>query len=434
MTAAPTPLPATTRSDVLVIGAGMAGVTAARELARAGLKVTVVEAGDRVGGRIRSIRDFCTDPVEGGAEFIHGVDAATWSEVHASDLTTRPCPLIRHTMLDIGHGPRRLPWLMLHPGTWPAATILRSIARFQPPDISAREFIDRRGYRGRARILAEMTLTAHLPGRAEDIGMLGLQEDGLLRLETGLNHRVAEGYDRLSSLIGQDLDIRLSFAVEAVHWGARAVTVRSTDGRELTAGTAVCTLPLGVLASGAVRFEPGLPEDKRSALDDLEMGPVAKILLRFRERFWPRRLANLGCGAGPVILYWPVSYGSRSDSPVLTAYATGPRAARLARVSEDEAAAIAVADLDRLFPKTDVDGALVAHRRVEWVDDPLSCGGYSFVRPGGAGARRRLAAADTGALLWAGSATVSSPIAETVEAAYLSGLRAAAEAMALMET
>ena len=92
-----------------------------------------------------------------------------------------------------------------------------------------------------------------------------------------------------------------------------------------------------------------------------------------------------------------------------------------------------VADLRRLFPGADPERSLVAHRRVDWARDPLSNGGYSFVRPGGTGARRRLAAADTLALLWAGAATVSSPIAETVEAAYLSGQRAAAEAMTLPE-
>ena len=75
---------------------------------------------------------------------------------------------------------------------------------------------------------------------------------------------------------------------------------------------------------------------------------------------------------------------------------------------------------------------MVSYRQVDWGADPLACGGYSFVRVGGAGARERLAAADTGALLWAGAATESSPIAETVEAAYLSGLRTAGEVRALL--
>jgi len=89
-------------ADVLVIGAGMAGVTAARELAREGFGVIVVEGGDRVGGRLRTIRDFGPHPVEAGAEFIHGDGAATWSEVRAAGLSTRPCPLVRDTMLSLG--------------------------------------------------------------------------------------------------------------------------------------------------------------------------------------------------------------------------------------------------------------------------------------------------------------------------------------------
>jgi monoamine oxidase len=95
-------------------------------------------------------------------------------------------------------------------------------------------------------------------------------------------------------------------------------------------------------------------------------------------------------------------------------------------------AGIAVADLGRLFPKADPRRALLDYRVIDWGRDRYSCGGYTFLRPGGTGARGRLAAADTGALFWAGSATESTPIAATVEAAYLSGLRAAAEVRALL--
>lgn len=410
----------------------MAGVTAARELAQGGLSVIVVEGGDRVGGRLRTIRDFGPHPVEAGAEFIHGDGAATWPAIRAAGLSTRPCPLVRDTMLSLGGPAQWLPMALLHPGSWHAATILRSIAGFGPPDVSAREFLERRRDRGRARLLSEMTLTAHLPGSIDEIGMLGLVSDGIHRLETGLNHRVDEGYDRLPGFVGRDLDIRFGFVVETVRWEPDEVRLRSIDGDELWARAAICTLPVGVLASGSVRFEPALPDGKEAALRDLQMGPVLKIFLRFSERFWPRRLAILACGAGPMTLYWPVAYRTGKDNPTLIAYATGPRAAALAVVGEDEAAAIASVDLGRLFPKVDVGRLLVAYRRVDWSADPLACGGYSFVRVGGAGARERMAANDTGALLWAGAATESSPIAETVEAAYLSGLRAAGEARRLL--
>jgi monoamine oxidase len=160
---------------------------------------------------------------------------------------------------------------------------------------------------------------------------------------------------------------------------------------------------------------------------------VLKLLLHFRERFWPRWLTNLGCGSGPVTLYWPVFYGAEDKPAALTAYCTGPRAAGLSRLGDEEAVDVVVEDLHRLFPKANPRSGLLASRRIDWTTDPFACGGYSFVRPGGTGARVELAAADTGALFWAGAATATPTIADTVQAAYMSGLRAAAEARAFLE-
>jgi len=414
-------------ADAIVIGAGMAGLTAARELGKQGLSVKVVEGRQRIGGRVHSIRDFCDEPVEGGAEFVHGTGAATWPDVRAAGLATRPCPLMKDTMFNVGGGTRWLPWIIAHPGVWPTFTILQKIAKVRPPDVSARQFIEQQGYRGRARILAEMTLTAHLPGTVDEIGLQGLVEDGVLSLETGMNSRVDEGYDRLPSFIWQDIDVDLEFDIETIEWGPDGVTVCSKDGRRVSAGAAISTLPVGVLKSGKVKFSPDLPLSKQSALQRLEMGPVVKLLLLFKERFWPSWAANIGCGTGPVTLYWPTSYKSGREVPVLTAYATGPRAAHLSKLGEEEARDVVLADLKRLFPKADPAQLCTDAMRIDWGTDPFARGGYTFIKPGGAGARALLGANDTPPLFWAGSATIWSPIAATVEAAFSSGLRAARE-------
>jgi monoamine oxidase len=421
------------RLDALVIGAGMAGLTAARELTRHGFAVALVEARERTGGRVYSVRDFCGEPVEGGAEFVHTSDAAIWPEIRAAGLLVRRCPLARNSMFNLGGRTRWLPWLLLHPGVWPAFPILRQIRRVGSQDMSAREFIERHGFRGRARVLAEMTLTAHLPGGLDDVGVRGLVEDRVLSLESGSYHRVADGYDRLSGYVGGGLDARLGFPVAAVRWAVEGVSAAAADGRELSARAAISTLPFGVLKTGAVRFTPELPESKRAAFAYVEMGPVFKLLLHFHAPFWPSWLTNLGCGSGPVTLYWPVFYGAESKPAVLTAYCTGPRAARLSKLSESEVVDVVLADLCRLFPRADPRAALLAARRIDWARDPFACGGYTFLRPGGTGARERLAAADTGALFWAGAATATPTIADTVQAAYLSGLRAAGQVRALLE-
>jgi monoamine oxidase len=418
--------------DAIVIGAGTAGVTAARALARDGCAVAVVEGRERIGGRLFSVRDFCGAPLEGGAEFVHTGDAEIWPEVRAAGLVVRPCPLARNSMFNIGGRTRWLPWILLHPGVWPSFPILRQIRRVGPDDMSARQFIERHGFRGRARVMAEMTLTAHLPGGLDDVGVMGLREDRVLHLETGSYHRIVDGYDRLTAYIGGGLDIRLGCAVHTIRWARDGASVITGDGRELAARAVVSTLPLGVLKAGAVRFVPELPESKRAAMQRLEMGPVLKILLHFREPFWPRWLTNLGCGTGPVTLYWPVFYGAADMPAALTAYCTGPRAARLSQLREEQALDVVLDDLRRLFPRAEPRRALLAWRRIDWTTDPFSCGGYTFIRPGGTGARALLTAADTGALFWAGAATATPTIADTVQAAYLSGLRAADEVRAYL--
>jgi monoamine oxidase len=412
--------------DVIVIGAGMAGVTAARALRREGLHVIVLEARPRIGGRVHTLRDFCDAPVEAGAELIHGKRAPTWAEVREAGLSTRGNSHAA-ILMDLGHGTHWLPVSLLHPDTWAAFWILRRIARHASPDVSAGAFIDSHRYRGRARALAEMVFTAHLPGSIDDIGVHGLIGDGVLELETSADYRVNEGYGRIVEHIAQGLDIELGFIAQTIQWSPDAVAVRTPDGRERRARAAIATVPAGVLQSGAIRFEPELPENKRSALQSMVMGPVSKLIMRFEAAFWPKQMAAVCSASGPVTLYWNVFYRSPVTTPVLTAYCTGPRAAGLARMSDDEAIDCVIRDLRRHFPRS--HPRLADWRRVDWSADPFACGGYTYLRPGGAKARVKLAAADTGALFWAGSETATEPIAATVGGAYASGLRAARATM-----
>lgn len=412
--------------DVVVIGAGMAGVTAGRALAGGGATVAVVESSGRVGGRVRTVRDFAGTPVEAGAEFVHGARAATWTDVRQAGLRTQPVPY-RWSWFRIGDTTRWLPLQLLHPGVWPAFDILRSLHRHDAHDMSAAAFIARKRYRGRAGELARLTLTAHLPGGVDDVGVGGLVSDGVLHLEEGLNHRVLDGYDLLPHHVATGLDIVYGFRVATVSWGEDGVEVRADDGRTVSARAGVITLPHGVLASGAIVFDPALPASKLEGIGRIATGPVAKLLLAFDERFWPRRMGQLVCGSGPMTLYWPTSFAT-DGPPVLIAYATGPRAAVLSELGHDAAVDVALSDLERHFPKARPRRLLTGSRFVDWLTDPDARGGYTYLPPGAVGARAQLAAADTGALVWAGSATVRSPVADTVEAAYLSGLRAAREA------
>jgi len=421
-----------TSADVVVVGAGMAGVTAARALVAMGAQVIVLEASQRIGGRVCTIRDFTEGAVEAGAEFIHGVNAATWTDARAAGLRFQAVPYVRNSWFSLAGSTRWLPVHLAHPGVWRSLTILVALRRAAAGDLSAASFIRAQGYQGRALELAQLTVTAHLPGSTEQIGVAGLVADGVLHLERGLNHRVLDGYDHVPRHIAAGLDIRFGQRVTAIAWGPDGAEVTVAGSGRVAARAAICSVPHGVLASGTLQFDPELPESKAEAIGRIRTGAVAKVLLRFGERFWPRRMAQLVCGTGPVTLYWPTSFGT-AGPPVLIGYATGPRARALSQAGADRAAEMVLADLARLFPGTRPDAAVAGFRFVDWLTDPNALGGYTYLPPGAVGARAALAAPDTGALLWAGSATSWRPVADTVEAAFLSGLRAAEQARQLID-
>lgn len=416
---------------MVVVGAGVAGLTAARALTAAGARVIVLEARHRVGGRVWTVRDFAPIPLEAGAEFVHGVDAATWPDVREEGLRVRRVPQVLASWFNLGGRTRRLPLHLAHPGVWRSFDILRALGHLDGPDRTAATFMARRGYRGRARELAVLTLTAHLPGSLEEIGVQGLAADGVLHLETGRNYRLLDGYDRLPRRLASGLDVRLGRTVATIAWGAGGAIATTTDAESFSAAACVSTLPHGVLASGAVAFEPRLPPARAAAIANIRTGPVVKVLVRFDRRFWPRGMAQLVCGQGPVTLYWPPSYGL-DGPPVLTAYATGIRARALSGLRLERAVATVLDDLARLYPRIEPHRRVQDARVVDWPRDLYARGGYTYLPPGAVGAREALAVNDTGALVWAGAASVSTPIADTVEAAYLSGVRAAAGVAAIL--
>jgi monoamine oxidase len=416
---------------VIVVGAGVAGLTAARALAARGARVIVLEARDRVGGRVWTVRDFAAIPLEAGAEFIHGTGAATWPDVRAEGLRVRRVPQVLASWFNLGGRTRWLPLHLAQPGVWRSFDLLRALGHLDGTDQTATAFLTAGGYHGRARELAVLTLTAHLPGSLEEIGVKGLAADGVLRLEAGRNYRVLDGYDRLPQRLAGGLDVRLERPVTAITWGAGGAAARTADGETFTGAACVSTLPHGILVSGAVTFDPPLPAARAAAIAKIRTGPVVKVLLRFDHRFWPRRMAQLVCGRGPVTLYWPPSY-PLDGPPVLTAYATGIRARALSGVGPERAVAAVLDDLAGLYPGVEPHRRVREARMVDWPRDPYARGGYTYLPPGAVGAREVLAASDTGALVWAGAATVSTPIADTVEAAFLSGLRAAGEASTIL--
>nr|MDP9106913.1 FAD-dependent oxidoreductase [Candidatus Eremiobacteraeota bacterium] len=264
--------------------------------------------------------------------------------------------------------------------------------------------------------------------------------------QTSRQFRPLGGYAHLLRTLHGALDpalvnVHLATPVHAVHWGRDGVTVAATasSGAPLSvhARTAIVTLPVGVLQANAVRFEPALPQAKLEALARLVMGPVVKLIMRFRSAFWERvrgaRYLDGGFfhraeAAFPT--FWTLL---PLRTPLLVAWAGGPKADALANDDEPALIATALDDLETLFgSEADPHGELEAVYTHDWQHDPYARGAYSYVAVGGGNARTELAAAVDKVLFFAGEATAATSESGTVAGALQSGERAASEVLAVL--
>jgi monoamine oxidase len=435
------------RADVAVVGAGVAGLAAARELRRRGLAVVVLEARDRIGGRILTLRDPRLPlPVELGAEFVHGAAPLTYQVLAEAGITT----------IDLGgeHWRAHKGKLARTPAWTPIARILAQIAQIdrRAPDRSFDDFLASLGNRATARDrrAARKFVEGYHAADPAEIGVRSLvpADQGPAGDAVTQIARVHGGYDQLPRWLAGELqaELRLRSPVAAIEWRRAHVelAVRRDTGavRRFVTRAAIVTVPAGVLGAGpaqagGIRLHPEPPRIRRSC-DLVAMGAVARLVCWFREFPWsaagagrhPERTARAGFWHldGPTFGVCWTAYPLRW--PLAVAWSGGPRAAAVARRGSRAVESTAVGELSAAFdlPRRAVASLLVATWMHDWQRDVYSRGAYSYARVGGAGAARSLSQPVEDTLFFAGEATDTDGHTGTVEGALASGLRAARQA------
>ncbi|MBL8116168.1 MAG: FAD-dependent oxidoreductase [Anaerolineae bacterium] len=416
--------------DTLVIGAGAAGLAAARKLHDSGQRILILEARDRIGGRIWTDDKFTDFPIELGAEFIHGENAATIDLVHAAGLTT--IPVDRYGKLR--WAPVSLPAVPL--AELPAelrATITglfmhyRALPQHDPlPDISLAQYLRGKGWDEEALKIADVLLAQTCCATLEDLSCADLIREMRADHAGKEEFRIREGYGALLKWYSRDLPIQLNTLVRDIHWDENSVTV-ITANETLRARRCIITVPVSILARGTIRFIPDLPEDKHDAIHAFRTEPATKLIYRFREPFWDAETTFI-CHNGLATRWWTPGYG-RDGAAVIGCFVTADKARILDEQDENRALTWGLTELNWLLDARDTDlrKASIGARRVSWAFDAYARGGYAHLPPGKASARPILARPEGGVLFFAGEATAHDSNPQTVHGALESGWRAAAE-------
>lgn len=435
------------RVDVVVVGAGVSGLAAARDLAAAGLRVRVLEARGRTGGRIHTLHDGAHPlPVELGAEFID-VPGQVWEIFRAAGgaayRSIRGFWSVkdgRAEPLDYGR----------------MAPVMDRLSPPPRPDVTFAAFLEQRAADvdpgARAQAVRYVEGFHGAPVDRVGVAWLAQAEEGTAGGGGDVRHQPLGGYDRVAAALGAELDargmLRLNTVVHRIDWraGAAEVHARSRTGTGLPpirARAVLVTVPLGVLrapadAPGAIRFEPE-PREALDAARALGVAHVVKVVFRFRGFLW-ERLEGLQADAevkffqpegGRFNVWWTPS---PVRAPMMTAWAGGSAAERM----EAEGIDVVAQALEELagwlgLSRAEVEAELEEWHRHDWAVDPFARGAYSYVPAGALEAQETLGRPVEGTLFFAGEATCTGGMNGTVEGALASGRRAARDLLAAMD-
>lgn len=423
--------PLSTSASVLVLGAGIAGLAAARALTEQGRSVIILEARNRVGGRMWTDSSLGV-PLDLGASWIHGVNGNPITKL-AKQFGVKTVPTDDENSIMFNADGSEYSDVEWEETESLFEEIYEEVALMQEEtesDTSLQDAFDA--------VLSEYDLSdeqirrlnyyAYLGTSLEygaDMNDLSLWEWDQDEEFGGEEVIFPGGYNQITNGLAKGLDIRLETVVKTIRYGDDGVVVETTAG-DFVADQAVVTFPLGVLKQASVKFEPPLPESKQSAIQKLAMGVLNKVYLRFPEVFWDENVETISY-LGDVLGEWSdwLSFVPFTGEPVLMAFHGGDKGFALENLSDDVIVAGAMKTLQVMFGESVPEpiGILITR----WGKDPFALGAYSHIPPFASGEDYdALFEPVDDKLYFAGEAT-SREYPSTVHGAYLSGLAAARE-------
>ena len=445
-----------TNRTVTVIGAGLAGLSAAYDLYQAGWQVTVLEARERVGGRVFSVRSFSNDLVaEGGGEFIEDSHTRMLSYARQFNLQLGRVGSWQNQDGDWGSfdgrsGPladEKIWGTDLHAEVekiWKAVSQLgKYISDPHQPQASVEAGrLDSRSaadwiHSLEAHPLAKNYFVQHIrseyTAEPECFSLLDLARNSAMYYSTPerrTNWRVIGGNDLIPHALADVLpDVRLRAAVQAIRIQPNKVSVTyKQDDSDLTIHSDFAILAIPLTTARLIEFNPPLPSAHQRMVNEVSYGAVTKVLIEYRKRFWN----YMGCNGrlttdSPIVITWFATSHIQSEGGVITVYTGGAPGETLSALSGEERIKVAVAEIEKNFPGS---SDLIEHTfTIAWPNEPFTRGSYMALAPGQVTAHWRTLFEPAGRLFFAGEH--ASPIQGFMEGAVESGQRVAASIIAL---
>jgi monoamine oxidase len=424
--------------EVIVIGAGIAGLTAARDLSIDGYDVLVLEARDRIGGRIWTSQELGI-PIDLGASWIHGFEdnpIARLARRHGIDILrtdiSSVTPARFRNMALYDEEGRRLTDPEIVEMSDMMADYLEFISLKQKEGVEMslfaveEEFAAAQNYTPaqlrRLNFIARTYLEHEWAGPRSQVSLL--EYDKALHF-AGHDRVFPGGYSQVTEKLAGDSKILLGHEVRQIDYTGYLVDVLTNHG-SYHAYQVLVTVPLGVLQAGKIAFNPSLPRTKREAIRKTRMGVFNKVFLKFDKVFWDADFELIGyMGDGD----WPeiINFHKITGNPVLLAFSAGATGAANESLPDAEIVKSLMDCLRKMYGENIPEPS--GFQVTRWNSDPFSLGSYSYTPVGSKQSyRRQIGMPVENKVFFAGEAT-SQFFPATVHGAFLSGVRAAYEIM-----
>ncbi len=410
--------------EIIIIGAGAAGLIAARELS-AQYKITLLEARDTTGGRIRTIYTNGVKAAETGAEFVHGELPITLGLLQEAGLKYH---LVNGKMFRADNGKWRPQYEII--SGWDE--LLEQMEKITT-DMTMQDFLDQHYPREQ---YAEMR--ENIRGFVQGFDLADITRVSVKYLynewtnESDKNFRIEKGYTAMTDFLTaecrkQQCNIITNSTVTTVEWSTGKVNVVTADGTSCQADKLIVTIPLGALQKNTISFSPAIP-GYINAANEIGWGTVIKTILQFKTPFWEKHTQQLAFlfGNTPIPTWWTQL---PDKANILTGWLGGPPAIPYTTQTDEQLLELALTSLATLCnePVDDLKELLISCHISNWATDPHVTGAYSYGTPTSVTAQALLLTPIESTIYFAGEALYNGTSPGTVEAALSTGKAVAAK-------